>query len=179
MPSLHDIVDKINDSLSLPGDADVFCIAQTVTRKNDKLPGVLKKPTEIEYVGIDDKKAIRLYHKLNSLTVRTDARKGYGSSAGPITNVYSISAVVFNNRKKTKLYADELSSLIQSQFPDTVKVVPYQSINIFFNSVILNDLQVWQQEYSEDYKLAPEHNLFQINYTVEATFTKGCFNTCS
>lgn len=179
MPSVHDIVDKINASLDLPGGSDINGIAQSAYRKPDRFPGVVKKGGEIRYVGIDDKYSVLLYHKLNSVSVKTDPRRGFGNSTGPINNSYSISLVVYNNRKKTKQFADELSSLIQSQFPDTVKLEPYQSINIFFNSVILNDLQVWQQEYSIEYQLPPDHNLFQINYTVEATFLKGCFITCS
>lgn len=179
MPSVHDIVDKLNESLALQGGSDIYGIGQSAVRGKDRLPGVVnKKNGEIIYVGIDDKKPIRLYHKLNSITLRSDPRKGYGNST-PVTNIYSLSMVVFNNRKKTKQYPDELSSLIQTQFPETVKIEPYQSINIFFNSVILNDLQVWQQEYSEDFRLPPEHNLFRIDYTVEATFLKGCFITCS
>lgn len=180
MPSVHDIVDKLNESLELPSGSDIYGIGQTAVRGKDRLPGVVnRKNGEIIYVGIDDKKPIRLYHKIDRILVRTDPKKGFGNSLGPITNIYSISLIVFNNRKRTKMFADELSSLIQSQFPDSVSLEPYQSINIFFNSVILNDLQVWQQEYSEDYRLPPEHNLFRIDYTVEATFLKGCFITCS
>ncbi len=90
-----------------------------------------------------------------------------------------MSSIVFLNRRKVNLYADELFTVIQSQFPQSVVLEPYASITISFNNVILNDMQVYAQEYlSDTYRLTAEHNLFQINYTVEAAFSKDCFNTC-
>lgn len=179
MHSVHDIVNELNKTLNLPGDSDIHGIGQTVLRKNDKLPAIIKRNGEAVYVGIDDQFSIRIYHKVNSMDT-VYKTKGYGDSAGSITNTYLLSLVVFMNRKKIGQYADELVTLIQSQFPDTLKLEPYQSINIFFNSVILNDVQVYNQEYTtEEYRLAPEHNLFLINYKLEASFKKECFITCS
>jgi hypothetical protein len=178
MHSIHDIVGKINESLDLP-QADIHCIAQTVLRKDEKLPAVIGKKGEGLYVGFDDKKGIILYHKLNAVTTSIKVKSGYGDSAGAIANSYAMSMIVFLNRKKVNLYADELFTTIQSQFPQNVTLTPYNTITISFNNVILNDLQVYAQEYlSETYRLTPEHNLFQINYTVETTFSKDCFNTC-
>jgi hypothetical protein len=86
---------------------------------------------------------------------------------------------VFLNRKKSGLFADELFQLIQANFPEVLKIEPYKSIRTFFNSVVLNDTQVYSQEYTgTPVKLTPEYNLFQINYSVEVVFTKGCFNKC-
>lgn len=176
MRSIHDIVELINAKLSLPERAIVHGIGQSVMRKDDKLPAVVKQNGEAEYVGIDDKYSVRIYHKLNSVNVRRT--QGYGTSI-PIVNSYSLSMIVFSNRKLSNLFSDELLTLIQSQMPDSLILKPYDQITVALNSANLNDLQVYNQEYStKDYRLAPEHNLFQLNYTTEASFTKGCFNTC-
>lgn len=180
MHSVHDIVCELNKSLDLPGNGDIHGLGQTVLRKNDKLPAIVKRSGEAVYVGIDDNYSIRLYHKINAMATRIVPKTGVGRSPGSIANSYSMLMIVFMNRRKVNLFADELVLLIQSQFPDSLTLEPYQSINIFFNSVILNDVQVYTQEYTtEEYRLAPEHNLFQINYTLEATFKKDCFITCS
>jgi hypothetical protein len=183
MHSIHDIVGKINESLDLP-QADIHGIAQTVLRKNnrdqdEKLPVVIGKKGEGLYVGFDDKKGIILYHKLNSVTTSIKVKTGYGDSKGEIQNSYAMSLIVFLNRKKVNIYADELFATIQSQYLEKVTLTPYNSISISFNNVILNDMQVYAQEYLIDtYRLTAEHNLFQINYTVEAAFNRDCFNTC-
>lgn len=179
MRSIHDIVHAFNESLSLGEGAGIHGVGQSVLRDDDKLPAVIKQNGEAEYVGIDDKYRIRLYHKLNSVIIKRSA-SGYGGSAGAIVNSYSLSLVVFLNRRKANMFSDELMTMIQSQVPDFIKLKPYDQVSVSFNSAILNDLQVYNQEYStKKYRLGPEHNLFQLNYTAEATFTKGCLNTCS
>lgn len=181
MRSIHDIVLTINESLQLGAHVSLFGIATSVIDGNDeKLPAVLKRDGEADYVGIDDRDSIRLYHKVNSVSCSLKASEGYGRSAGAQVNTYAMVMIVFLNRKRRDLYADELFAIIQSQFPEKINLPPYASINIRFNSAILNDQQVYSQEYSsERFQLGPEHNLFQIQYSVEATFLKGCFNTDS
>lgn len=176
MRSIHDIVDLINTQLVLPEHSKTHGIGQTVLRGDDKLPAIVKQNGEAEYVGIDDRFSVRVYHKLNSVNIRRTA--GYGTSI-PIVNSYSLSMIIFSNRKLSKLFSDELLTLIQSQVPDSLGLKPYAQIVIALNSANLNDLQVYNQEYAtKDYRLGPQNNLFQLNYTVEASFTKGCFNTC-
>lgn len=176
MHSIHDIILKINESFELP-KADIYGIAQTIMRGQEKLPGVIGKKGEVYYVGVNDDKGIILYHKINGVVTGIKP-KGYGDSVGNTANTYSMSMIVFLNRARVNMYPDELFTVIQSQTPVTVALEPYSTISTSFNSVILNDLQVFAQEYQIDYRLTPEQNLFQINYTVETTFLKDCFNTC-
>jgi hypothetical protein len=169
-------VHLINRSISID-NATFFGIAQTVLRGQEKLPAVVYANGKADYVGIDDVDAVRAYHKLATLTVRPSPANNYGRGSGFI-NAYSMQLIVFLNRNKKCMHADSLVQILQSQFPEQLKLKPYSGIQIFFNSVILNDLQVYNQEYlSETNRLGPEHNLFQVNYTVEATFLKGCLNT--
>jgi sulfur relay (sulfurtransferase) DsrF/TusC family protein len=93
-------------------------------------------------------------------------------------NTYSLSMIVFLNRKRVTLFSDELFNSIQDQFPAQLRLQPYASINLSINSVILNDTEVWAREYSSEYRLTAEENLIQVNYTVEVAFLKGCFVNC-
>ena len=86
--------------------------------------------------------------------------------------------IVFLNRKRLAWTVDELFTYLQASIPNFFTLEPYKQIIFKINSAVLNDETVWAQEYSESYRLPPEHNLFQINYTVEAAFDKDCFINC-
>lgn len=175
MRSIADIVKDINEAINID-EAKKFGLAQTYLRAKEKLPGTVTRDGKTEYVGFDDKYKISWYHKVNSLTTRVQANSGFGRTAGKQINSFAMSMIVFLNRKRLNKYADEIVALIQALTPETIK----QSIRISFNTTILNDQQVYAQEYvSETYRLGPEHNLFQINYTLEVDLNKDCFNTCS
>lgn len=185
MHSIHNIVESLNESLSeLFGSkrfigSKIHTVAVTVLTKNgEKMPVIIDKKGEGHYVGIDDRFPVRLYHKFNTMNTKVDQKTGMGRGIGDIINTYSLSMIVFLNRKRACLMPDEFLLLIQSNFPDFLKLEPYSSIKILFTNAILNDMQVYNQEYLIPEKLLPEHNLFQINYTVETSFRKGCFNKC-
>jgi hypothetical protein len=181
MRSIHDIVDLINAEFTFK-DSVIYCIAQTVARTNErgedeKVPFMPQKGNNGVYVGIDDKYGIILYHKLVNLTSRTDPKRGMGREPFYV-NTYSLSMIVFLNRKRVTLFSDELFNSIQDQFPAQLRLQPYAGINLSINSVILNDTEVWAREYSSEYRLTAEENLIQVNYTVEVAFLKGCFVNC-
>ncbi|MBA4168750.1 MAG: hypothetical protein H0X41_14590 [Chitinophagaceae bacterium] len=180
MPSVNDIVLTINRNLDLPG-SKLYGVAVSALRENEKFPVVMDANGNGTDCGINDKYEIIGYHKINQMASRVDGKNGYGDSPGAVVNSYTMQLIVWQNRKKTKLYSDELLTLIQSAFPDQVTkgIKPFQSVRLQFNSAILNDMQVYNQEYQYDKpRLLPEHNLFLINYTLETAFEKGCFNTC-
>jgi hypothetical protein len=180
MRSIHDIVLLLNDSLTglfsskrLSGSA-LYGIAEAVKRNTETLPELDEK-----YVGIDDIHPAIIYHKLNAMTSSIKPATGYGRGVGDHANTYSISAVVFLDRGKTGLYPDELLLMIQANFPEQIRLDPYKSIRVAFGSVVLNSSQVYQQEYTSDtYRLKANQYLFKINYTVEAVFSKNCFDKC-
>ena len=173
MPSIADIVEIINDHIDVEG-AKKYGLAQTLVREKDRLPALVKMDGSTEYVGIDDKNKVSWYHKVNSLTKRQIPAQGYGRKPAGKASVFAMSMIVFINRKRINKYADEVVEIIEDKTPDIIN----QSIRITYNSVNLNDLQVYSQEYlASTYRLAPEHSLFQINYTVEVS-SRGCFNTC-
>jgi hypothetical protein len=180
MPSVHNIALLLNESLNglfsakrLSGSA-LYGIAESVNRNEHMLPEI-----NSIYVGVDDIHPAIIYHRLNDMRSSIKPNTGYGRDAGDYSNVYGLSMVVFLDRKKTGLYPDELLLLIQANFPERLALSPYKMIVVSFGSTLLNSSQVYSQEYAIDtYRLKADQYLFKINYTIEAVFSKNCFDKC-
>lgn len=176
MHSIHDIVNKINSSLTwLPSGSEANGIAELLLRDDVTIPVVGEK-----YVGIDDVYPVRIYHRLNSMTSATRPGTGYGRNAGDHVNTYQISMVVFMDRPKAKLYPDEFLLIAQASLPERITLEPYKSIIIVFGSAVFDSQLVYRQEYvsSDTYRLKQDQYFFKINYSIETTFSKGCFKQC-
>jgi len=182
---LRSFIDKINESFTglLPG-IKVFGLAQSIVRtvgvELELLPGVVDRNGEIKNVDLDDADPVRIYHRNAGITVtRVAQRQGYGDEFNDVINTYQMAMIVYINHKRSKLFPEELFLLLQSNLPDALKSEPYKSIYIRPANVILNSQLVFAAEYSgTTFKLPPEHSLFQINYTIETTFAKKCFEKC-
>jgi hypothetical protein len=88
--------------------------------------------------------------------------------------------VVFLDKPKAKLYPDEFLLIAQANTPERLSINPYKSIVITFGSAVFDSLLVYRQEYvsSDTYKLKEDQYFLKINYSIETTFSKGCFKTC-
>lgn len=182
---LREYVNKINEKFSaLITGMKVFGLAQPIVRtvgnQEELLPGVVDIKGEVTYVGIDDTDPVRLYHKnAGVVTAFSGAQKGYGDNFNDIVNTYQMALIVFVNKKRTKLYPEELFLFLQSNLLDEIKVEPYKRVLIRTTNVILNSQQVFKAEYAGPEFRLPEHlSLFQINYVIESTFEKECFAKC-
>jgi len=164
-------------------------ISKTVCAINDALKNVFKgavyygiaKPlaTEGRYrphiedkaISFDDDYAMKVYHKVTA--GRISYIGGYGDNTDTI-NTFAMSAIVFNNQKKTKLRDDEIAVIIQSVLANittTETITP--------TDFILNSEQVFSVEYrGHQYALPDNMSLMQFNYTVAITFKGGCFDIC-
>lgn len=177
MNSIRDIISSLNESISgiLTAGSEVNGIAELVSKDESTIPQIDGK-----FVGVDDKYPIRIYHRLNSLSTKLVPKTGYGESAGDLSNTYTISMVVFLQHARAKLYPDELVLFIQANFPDRLKMEPYKNIILSFTEAQLDSQSNWTQEYRSgtDYRLKSDQFLFKINYSIETTFSKGCFKKC-
>ncbi len=128
-----------------------------------------------KYIGIDDTYEAQIYHKqltVNSTTVRGSA---YGDSEANLQNTYGMALIVFFNEKKCGIKADELYTYIQSIITGVLKTEGYKSLRINVLNAILNDGQVWTQEYGQTpFRLAGPQRLIQINYNIVAVFETNC-----
>lgn len=176
MHSIHDIVEKINNSFSwVPKASEVNGIAELLSRDEATIPVVGEK-----YVGIDDLFPIRIYHRLNSMTSSVRTGTGYGRNIGDHVNTYQLSMVIFLDKPKSCLYPDEFLLVSQANFPERISLEPYKSIITSFGSAVFDSQLVYKQEYvsSETYRLKQDQFFFKINYSIETTFSKGCFKQC-
>jgi hypothetical protein len=183
---LNDILTQVNapvQALLYGGNSfsgfEVYGIATSAWRNGkpatELYPVVYTKGGEGVYVGIQEKPVI-IYHRCNSLTAETGTTR-YGDGSLIRTNRYNMNMIVFVDRNKTGLEADELFLLLQSVFPESVAVEPYMKVTTNIKNVILNTQQVFRNEYQGvTYFVKPEHALFQVDYTIESTLKPGCFN---
>lgn len=176
-------IDTINKKFSSLQGGKIYGLAQSMIRvKSDgleSLPAIVDNDGEGKYIGIDNTLPFIIYHKNNSITTRQVAKAGYGDESGDTVNTYSNTMVVYMNRKKLKIQPDQMFLNLQGSFPDSITHQGFKNIVILIQNVILNSQQVWASEYQNtDFRLQPDSNLFAINYTIESTFKKGCFDTC-
>lgn len=182
---LRSFLKKINENIEgiLP-ETKVFGLAQSIVRSagegTETLPGVVAKDGEIEYVGIDDVNAIRIYHKINTLTSsRIATKEGYGDELNDVVNLYQMSMIVWIDHKRTKLHPEDLFLFLQANIPDGIKASPYKRVLISVTSVNFNSRAVFTAEYAGvDFRLPENKSLFQLNYNIESTFAKNCFVKC-
>lgn len=176
MHSIRDIVLELNRSLTwLPIGSETNGIAELLLRDGVTIPAIGEK-----YVGVDDVFPVRIYHRLNSMASSVKAKTGYGREAGDQVNTYQLSMVVFLDRPKSLMYPDEFLLVAQANFPERISLDPYISIVTNFGSAVFDSQLVYRQEYvaSETYRLKEDQYFFKINYSIETTFSKGCFKKC-
>jgi len=176
MHSIRDIVLELNSSLTwLPAGSEANGIAELLLRDDATIPVINEK-----YVGIDDVYPVRIYHRLNSMSSAIKAKTGYGRESGDHVNTYQLSMVVFIDRRKSRMYPDEFLLVLQANFPERLLLEPYSSIVTNFGSAVFDSQLVYRQEYvaSETYRLKEDQFFFKINYSIETTFSKGCFKKC-
>lgn len=176
MHSIRDIVTELNKSFTwLPSGSETNGVAELLLRDDVTIPVINER-----YVGIDDVYPVRIYHRLNSMSSAIKPGTGAGRSAGDQANTYQLSMVVFLDKPKSNMYPDKFLLLAQAIIPERLTMEPYKSIVTTFTSALFDSLLVYRQEYisGDSYKLKEDQFFFKINYSIETTFSKGCFKKC-
>lgn len=183
--SLNKFIEVINKPLeNIISGIRVYGIAESISRRVgttvEIIPGIVGNDGEVKYVGIDDLDSVIIYHKANALGVRLSTiKKGIGDEPNAFVNAYSMSMIVYLDRKKAKMRPDQLFLFIQANLPFLIKQEPYRQILTQINTVILNSQAVYDSEYKgTENPLPANHSLMQINYTIESTFDQNCFEKC-
>lgn len=145
--------------------------------QNQVYPAIFSKDGNGTYIGAEDIYSVIVYHKLLALRTTIITANGYGDSRGDIRNTYSMQAVIFLNRFRTQVEPDELFLMLQSIFPTIENFTNFKSVLYNIVDAILNSQQVFNNEYKNvQYFVKPEHALMAIDYTIESTFKRECFN---
>jgi hypothetical protein len=175
MLSVNDITTWSNDKVAplIPG-MKTYGIAKAAVKGDNIAPYIDGKHLEI-YAGIDDTYSAQMYHKQLSISSTTVSRSGYGDNEQSLQNTYQMALIVFYNEKNTGIPADQLYTFIQSIITGVLKAEGYKSVRVGVSSAILNDGQVWAQEYGQTpFKLSGPQRLIQINYSIVMVFDKHC-----
>lgn len=148
--------------------------------QSEEFPAVFDLDGNGVYAGIDDTFNFILYHRKNGLSITDDVTNpGFGDNVAGSINTYTMTAIVFFNRKRLQMEADEFAIYIQRNFPPNLDNDKFHYLSAWINSVILNSQQVFGTEYKNvSYFLKPEHCLMAINYTIEGKPKLACFNRC-
>lgn len=131
-------------------------------------------PEDEKYIGIDDTYPAQVYHKEQSVSSATVAGSGFGDDERNLQNTYTMAMIVYFNEKKCGVTADQLYAFIQAKITGLLKAEGYRSVRVNVSNAILNDAQVWSQEYGSPYKLSGPQRLIQINYNVVIVIDKKC-----
>lgn len=166
--SIHNTICQLNGVLSpVFKGGNFYGIAVLTDREGKWQPVAGEIP-----VSYDDSYALQVYHKINGITITY--KPGVGRNDNTI-NTFAMSAIVFNNEKKTGLRQDEVAMIFQSLIAN----ININSVGITPVSVILNSPAIFASEYrGHDYRLPADMSLMQINYNVDITFKSGCFDLC-
>lgn len=191
MPILNDIVQQINEGLTSTlfsqskrfSGSKLYGICEQAVktgRQKEEFPSIVDLAGDGKYVGIDDKQNLIIYHRKQNLSISDDTvNKGYGDNPAGSINTYSMVMVVYMNRKKLNMEADELVVYLQKHFPYTLENKNFTYLSASIDSVILNTQQVFRTEYTNvNYFMKPEHALIAISYTIEGKPNLACFNRC-
>lgn len=171
MLSTNDIALKLNGLICpIIKGLQSFGVGKSATRDDKLMPYVDDK-----YIGIDDAYPAWSYHKELSINSTTVIGSGYGDDERSLQNTYQMALIIYFNETTCELTADKLYTFIQSSITGVLKSKGYKSIRVNVLNAVLNDAQVWRQEYGNSpYKLSGAQRLIQINYSIVIVFDKTC-----
>lgn len=171
MLSISDIIKWANEKILplLPG-IKTYGVAKAAIKGEFFAPYTGEK-----YIGYDDTYPAQLYHKELSISSTIINRSGYGDSGPDLQNTYGMAMILNYNEKTSAIPADKIYTYIQSIITGSLKSDGYKSIRVNVSNAILNDGQVWVQEYGQTpFKLMGPQRLIQINYNIVMVFDKKC-----
>lgn len=171
MLSINNIVKWANEKIMplIPG-LKSYGVAKSAVKGD----GIAPYTTE-GYVGVDDTFQAQVYHKYNGVSSTTVPGTGYGDDDPSIQNTNTMSMFVVFNEEKCGFTADELYTYIQASITGDLKSNGKVSARVSVNNAILNDGQVWAQEYgATPFKLKDSQRLIQINYSIVVVFDQSC-----
>lgn len=144
--------------------------------QNDYLIPVVYAGGKGTDVTIDNSNTFQIYHRIVSV--------GYNPSKdfNMQDSIYQMVAIVFYDKERIKIDADDLSYLIRCDIDKPLTKAELGTSNLAsVSSVVtganLNSYQVMNSEFTNSaYKLESNGTLFSINYTLKVTSQATCIN---
>jgi hypothetical protein len=195
MPFLNNIVDSINalikDALKIPsikmyGISEVMVEAGKDESGKDitiKYPSTINSDAEVEKIIIDDAYSVFLYHKIESVVNSVDAKSGFGTSRGNLTEAANMSLLIFAFRKQTRKDAWRFEAVIKDMLPEVLNITdkdakPLQRSLLKVGNSNYDKLFLLQREFTEIELNYPDLMAMELKYRIESSWRKGCFIKC-
>jgi hypothetical protein len=193
MPFLNQITEFINDALKVGSlnnaklqPAKYYGIATIVTRKKDgnleMLPAIVEAGVIKNFITIDSKIALQLYHKVMGNTYSYEKRS-YGDGYD-IKSSTEMNMVVLFNSKLTGNAKEVLEPVVLFGLPQKTSAMINADLQIIKCSIVplssnMDPVSVFKQEYPQaEYVLNENSSMFCIRYKIEMTFSQACVNKC-
>jgi len=164
-------------------DLRLYGICRHDENKGRLIPMRYKGFGDNEYVGLDDKYGMTAYHRVIDFSENDNPDGGFGKNY-LITETYRMRLIVFANQRKIndanydagRKITDDFKSLIPNKLTKSeLAILNAQRGRISITGINTLKQDVFRAEMpGEEYKLKPEHLLFQIEYSVELTFLSSC-----
>jgi len=188
MKGLNLITDTINHHFAetVLKCSDVFAgsifhgIATSATKADraGMFPVVYDDRGQFKYIGIDDKFPLMMYHRITSMITPPDP--GSYGDGDRMKLIAGMRAAIYADRERVKIQADELGLFMSNGFPSVIHKVPnFGTVAVRIQSIVPDNIAAFQIEYgATPFFLKPEQLLILINYQLETTVKKSCFNIC-
>lgn len=186
MNRLKYIVNIIDTALKSQYSKD--CVYYGICKQDAKgeelLPFYYKGNGNYDYVGLSDKSAMQVYHRLITQSNDEDRNGGFGTNALNTTN-YTMELIVFGSQKKIDSKADyDLSYTVHD---DVIKNIPLllnkdqlneidsQTCFIQVQGAEMDKRKVFDNEYpNTKYALKPDNFLFSVRYNIALKHLVDC-----
>lgn len=177
---------QLKDKLGVT-DADYFGLAEYMLQKQDdqttyKVPGIFADNGELQYVGFDDVRALRLYHRISAPIGYTVApNTGRGSSYGDDVRTDTISLIVMANRDLLKINPDRLEYSVAAALPQKLSGAELTGLDA--TGVKLTKLQsnidsytIFNQEFGMQKEALRNLIIIEVKYKLDITLrcTRPC-----
>ncbi len=146
-------------------------------------PWVMNNEPEGMYVGIDDIHPVQVYHKhYGSVPNTPEAKENFGDKNNVITKKYNMGLIVMGQRKKIKLSPEQLETLIEAGFPDSLNAqlrndFKLNSCMISISGTDHNSNALLKREYGQpDKKYDHQTILFEMKYLIECSYKRSCID---
>jgi len=145
----------------------------------------------LDLAVIDDTVPIQIYHKVLAKRYELNVqgqKSEYGDRNKYVKETVLVKMVVFGKFSALNVTNEQLEAIITTNFPDNISKgdnsladsLNLDSLTYAMQSTNFLSKSVWQEEYTGyEFKLAPEDIFFSINYTINSTWRKGCFQLCN
>ena len=182
---LDHITNQINASLGDGSLADkrfkpakFFGVASAFEKQGVISPGVMHEDGEIETVVPDDRYALQVYHKLNTISYADSKATSYGDNR-EVVRVMDMSAYVFAVSNRVHMQAEELEPYISFGLPQEVNIPGHRTCIVRAVGADMDKIRNYKNEFQNIKKfLAPNHIFFSVRYQAKMVVNQECVFAC-